>query len=221
MYYDCYTGHFFQECFQSLKHCFGDQSQSKVTVFRWFWHFVSGASTLEDDDRCGRMATTFTPENVSKVKSLIKKDPKTAYAEILGIMKVSSGSRRCGSSQMRTHLWNSKETEVLPNKWLRVSLQNWATLPPYRLRTERRLRLTGMSTTVRLKSSMHSVNGIPERGACGLLLHHDNTSANTAAVTLDFLTASDIQLVTRSPYSPDLAPCDWFLLHSVKWQLAG
>ena len=135
------------------------------------------------------MATTVTPENVSGVESLIKKDPKMAYAEIQDIMKISSGSltrilhdhdslgvrkhcvrwvphhlseeqkqgrvdrcthilrkfdggrspcawvivtgdetwvyqydpetkqrRRCGSSQTRTHLRNSKETEVIPNK---------------------------------------------------------------------------------------------------------
>ena len=68
------------QCFQSLKHCFGDQSTSKATVFRWFRQFMSGARTLEDDDRCGRMATTVTPENVSRVESLIKKDPKMTYA---------------------------------------------------------------------------------------------------------------------------------------------
>ena len=61
----------------------------------------------------------------------------------------------------------------------------------------------------------------PRTGVRGLLLHHDNASAHTAAVTLDFLTASDIQLITRSPYSPDLAPCDWFLFHFVNWQLTG
>ena len=47
---------------------------------------------MEDDDRCGRMATTVTPENVSRVESLIKKGPKMAYAEIQDIMKISSGS---------------------------------------------------------------------------------------------------------------------------------
>ena len=62
---------------------------------------------------------------------------------------------------MRTHLWNSKETEVLPNKGQRVSLQQSATLPAYRLKTERRLRLTGMSTTVCLKSFRYGVNGVP------------------------------------------------------------
>ena len=61
----------------------------------------------------------------------------------------------------------------------------------------------------------------PRTGVCGRLLHHDNASTHTAAVTLDFLAANDIQLVTRPPYSPDLAPCDWFLFHSVKWQLKG
>ena len=41
-----------------------------------------GARTLEDDDRCGSLLKTVTPENVSRVESLIKKDPKMTYAEI-------------------------------------------------------------------------------------------------------------------------------------------
>ena len=43
---------------------------------------MSGARTLEDDNRCGRMATTVTPENVSRVEFLIKKGPKMACAEM-------------------------------------------------------------------------------------------------------------------------------------------
>ena len=56
---------------------------------------MSGARTLKDDDRCGRMATTVTPENVSRVESLIKKDPKMTHDEIQNIMKISSGSLTC------------------------------------------------------------------------------------------------------------------------------
>ena len=74
MYYGYCHGKYFQECFQSLKHLLRDQSPSKATVFRWHRQFMSGARTLEDDDRCGRMATTVTPKNVSKVESLIRKD---------------------------------------------------------------------------------------------------------------------------------------------------
>ena len=76
MYYDYCQAKSFQECFQSLKHYYGDQSPSEATVFKWVRQFMSGVRTLEDGDRCGRMATTVTPEDVSRVESLIKKDPK-------------------------------------------------------------------------------------------------------------------------------------------------
>ena len=56
---------------------------------------MSGARTLEDHDRCGQIAMTVTPENVSRIESLIKKDPKMTYAEIRDIMKISSGSLTC------------------------------------------------------------------------------------------------------------------------------
>ena len=55
----------------------------------------------------------------------------------------------------------------------------------------------------------------------GLLLHFDNASAHTAAVTVDFLAANDVQMITHPPCSPGLAPCDWLLFPSVKWQLKG
>ena len=76
MYYDYCQGKSFQESFQSLKHCFGDQSPSKATVFSWFRQLMFGARTFEDDDRCGRIAKTITPENASSTESLTKKDPK-------------------------------------------------------------------------------------------------------------------------------------------------
>ena len=47
---------------------------------------------LKDYDCCGRMATTATPENVSRVESLMKKDPKMVYFEIQDITKISLGS---------------------------------------------------------------------------------------------------------------------------------
>ncbi|UYV60449.1 hypothetical protein LAZ67_1001180 [Cordylochernes scorpioides] len=46
----------------------------------------------------------------------------------------------------------------------------------------------------------------------GVLLRHDNTRPHTSAQTLDFLTNSGVQLLTHPPYSPDLAPCDFFFL---------
>ena len=95
MYYGYCQGKSFQECFQSLKHCFGYQSPSEATIFRLCRQFMSGARTLEDDDRCSRMATTVTPEDVPRVESLIKKGPNMTNAEIQDSMKISSGSLTC------------------------------------------------------------------------------------------------------------------------------
>ena len=288
MYYNYCRGNFFQECFQSLKHCFGDQSPAKATVFRWFRQVTSGASTLEDDDRCGRMATTVTPENVSRVESLIKKDPQMAYAEIQGFMKISSGSltrilQGCLRASKRYVFWvphNLSEeqkrgrvdwcTHMLitcdggrsPRFWVIITGdETW--IYQYDLETKQQSAVwvfPDENRSVKFKRNRSAskemiacffakfghVATIPledrktvttdwyvnhcllkifqarckrraRTGVRGLLLRHDNASAHTAAVTLDFLTTSDIQLVTRSPYSPDLTPCDWFLFHSVKW----
>ena len=95
LYYDYCQGKSLQECFQILKQCTGDQSPPKATVFKWFRQFMSGVRTLEDDDCCGRMAKTVSPENISRVECLIKMDPKMTYTEIQNIMKISSGSLTC------------------------------------------------------------------------------------------------------------------------------
>lgn len=61
----------------------------------------------------------------------------------------------------------------------------------------------------------------PTAGLRGILLHHDNAPAHTAAKTLDFLHERGVQLVTHPPYSPDLAPCDFALFPELKKHLRG
>lgn len=59
----------------------------------------------------------------------------------------------------------------------------------------------------------------PKKGLRGILLHHDNASAHTSALTLDFLHQNGVQLVPHPPYSPDLAPCDFYLFPKLKKEL--
>lgn len=61
----------------------------------------------------------------------------------------------------------------------------------------------------------------PKAGLRRILLHHDNATAHTASKTLDFLHESEVQLVTHPAYSPDLAPCDFFLFPELKKHLRG
>ena len=55
----------------------------------------------------------------------------------------------------------------------------------------------------------------------GRKLHHDNAPAHTAAATRDFLTEQGISTLSHPPYSPDLAPCDFWLFPTVKQVLKG
>jgi len=53
------------------------------------------------------------------------------------------------------------------------------------------------------------------------VLHHDNTPAHTALSILEFLAKKNIPVLPHPPYSPDLAPCDFYLFPKLKSKLKG
>ncbi len=61
----------------------------------------------------------------------------------------------------------------------------------------------------------------PEMVVGDWMFHWDNTPVHTAAKVTDWMGARDIKLIEHLPYSPDLAPADFFLFPKVKRELAG
>ncbi len=59
------------------------------------------------------------------------------------------------------------------------------------------------------------------RGNSRYLIHHDNAPPHTSVLTLAFLGEHDMEMVAHPPYSPDLAPCDFFLFPRLKEVLRG
>ena len=53
------------------------------------------------------------------------------------------------------------------------------------------------------------------------LFHHDNAPAHAALLTRWFLTDNKISVVPYPPYSPYLAPSDYFLFPKLKMKLKG
>jgi histone-lysine N-methyltransferase SETMAR len=51
--------------------------------------------------------------------------------------------------------------------------------------------------------------------------HWDNAPVHTAAVVQEWLAAHGVQVIRHPPYSPDLAPADFFLFRGVKEKLTG
>jgi len=53
-------------------------------------------------------------------------------------------------------------------------------------------------------------------------LHHDNAPAHTALSVQQFLAKeNNMAVIPHPPYSPDLAPCDFFLFPHMKGQMKG
>jgi hypothetical protein len=52
-------------------------------------------------------------------------------------------------------------------------------------------------------------------------LHHDNAPASSAFRVKEFLAKKNITIVEHAPYSPDLAPSDFFLFPRIKNTLKG
>ncbi|UYV78768.1 hypothetical protein LAZ67_16002686 [Cordylochernes scorpioides] len=53
------------------------------------------------------------------------------------------------------------------------------------------------------------------------LLHHDNAPAHTSLLVRDFLAKNNTLMMSQPPYSPDLAPCDFFLFPKLKRPMKG
>jgi len=48
------------------------------------------------------------------------------------------------------------------------------------------------------------------------MLHHDNAPAHASLLIREFLTKHETTVVAQPPYSPDLAPADFFLFPKLK-----
>jgi len=53
------------------------------------------------------------------------------------------------------------------------------------------------------------------------LLHHDNAPSHTAVLIHQFLVKNKVAVIPHPLYSPDLAPCDFFLFPKMKLKLKG
>ena len=53
------------------------------------------------------------------------------------------------------------------------------------------------------------------------ILHHDNAPAHSSLLVRDFLAKTNTTVMPKPPYSPDLAPSDFFLIPKLKKPMNG
>ena len=61
----------------------------------------------------------------------------------------------------------------------------------------------------------------PSKRWSGVHLLHDNASSHKCEVVKPFLSSEKVKVLNHPPYSPDLSPCDFFLLPRLNKMLSG
>lgn len=292
MFYDFRRGLTSGQSHESLAKALGNDAPKLHTVEVWFHKFREGIFSFEDAPRSGRPKEAVTPENVDRVRELIKVHRNITYEEIeeelgiganavhsilhdhLGVKKMvsrwiphllSSDQKRhrvewCQFMLQKFNEGQSKRVADIvtgDETWLfnydpgtKADDTVWVFEgEPHPTKVVRGrsaakqmvaifLRRSGLVATVPLEHGK-TVNAEwycgtclakvfealeqkrPHAGLQGILLHHDNAPAHTAAPTLDFLHERGVQLVSHPPYSPDLAICDFGLFPEMKEHLRG
>jgi len=72
-----------------------------------------------------------------------------------------------------------------------------------------------------LKRLRKRAQGVRTDIADDWVLHHDNAPAHTALSIRKFLAKKNIPVLPHPPYSPDLAPCDFYLFPKLESKLKG
>ena len=65
------------------------------------------------------------------------------------------------------------------------------------------------------------VVGREKTGLRKMLFHHDNAPSHTSLKTTEFLEEKSVRVLPHPPYSPDLAPADFFLFPKAKDLMRG
>lgn len=90
IYYDFKSGLHEDECLERLATAFESSHPSRATIYRWYREFKRGGSSVSDKERDGRPRTGVTPENVEKVRLMVRDDPHISYEYIQKSLQVSS-----------------------------------------------------------------------------------------------------------------------------------
>ena len=71
------------------------------------------------------------------------------------------------------------------------------------------------------KLKAHFKRHSPETGLKYLCLLHDNAPTHKARIVTEFLESEKVNVLPHPPFSPDLAPCGYFLFPKLTFRLSG
>ncbi|UYV72842.1 hypothetical protein LAZ67_10000956 [Cordylochernes scorpioides] len=208
--------------------------------------FSEGREDVNDEWRAGRPSTSTTDEKINEVEKMILANRRITVREVAEDSNISIGSchsifinvlgmRRvaakfvskilnCDQKQHRMNIANEMLDSVRddPNSLQRVITGDEAGVVHHEFLPQGR--------TVNKEYYLQVMRNLREAirqkrpdlwKNKNWLLHHDNSPAHTSLLVRDFLAKNNTLMMPQPPYSPDLAPCDFFLFPKLKRPMKG
>jgi len=79
------------ETFEMIRRAYGNEAMSRTRCFEWHARFKKGTSSVEDDERSGRLSTSSTHKNVETIRRLVHEVRRRTIKDITAIVNVSYG----------------------------------------------------------------------------------------------------------------------------------
>lgn len=274
---------------RELVSALGEDALSYDTVLRWANKFSAGREETKDDQRSGRPVTTYTNENIEKVRILVQQNPHITYDEIeeetsinrysineilhlaLNLKKVTSRwvphnltdqnrqirveyckenlaiyrdgpgrlcdiltedeswfyHRKIGKKSSNACWIGEGET---PKTVVRRNRFEPKTLFSIFFRTSGPVLVHAVPGGKTIDSNYYIENCLEPAfdavslkrksvGTKSIKLLHDNAKPHCSQAVKNYLEHRSIKLIKHPPYSPDLAPCDYWLFDYIKCNL--
>ncbi|UYV60506.1 hypothetical protein LAZ67_1001352 [Cordylochernes scorpioides] len=198
---------------------YGEATLDRSNVYRWYKMFSEGREYVNDEERAGRPSTSTTDEKINEVEKMILANRRITVREIAEDLNISIGS--CHSIFINDLGMRRVAAIFVPKllncdqKQHRMNIANEmldsgrTVNKEYYLQVMRNLR-----EAIRQKRPDLWKNK-------NWLLHHDNAPAHTSLLVRDFLAKNNTLMMPQPPYSPELAPCDFFLFPKLKRPMKG
>ncbi|UYV79906.1 hypothetical protein LAZ67_18001018 [Cordylochernes scorpioides] len=208
--------------------------------------FSEGREDVNDEERAGRPSTSTTDEKINEVEKRILTNRRITVREVAEDLNISIGSfhsifindlgvkrvaakfvpklLNCDQKQHRMNIANEMLDSVRddPSSLQRVITGDEAGVVHHEFLPHGRTVNKEYYLQV-----MRNLREVIRQKRLDLwknkkwLLHHDNAPAHTSLLVRDLLAKNNTLMMPQPPYSPDLAPCDFFLFPKLKRPMKG